>query len=407
MGYPQWFQNFGGNGNEIAKGVVQLADSGFVLVGYTSSFGAGGYDAWIVRTDKAGNKLWDKTFGGENWDFGNDVVIGSDSSIFVTGYTESYGNGGKDGFVVKLDKSGNILASKFYGGGLDDELNAIIKTNDGELACVGYTKSRADVNGDAYFLKINKNLDTLFSRIFGWNGRDFATDILQRPDNEYVICGGKKPTNSQYSHSWMYSLNAVGDSLWENSYYASQTDEAFVSVAQSGVNLLNSCYIRNVPVPALKEQINIFLAKPEGWPVIINSSGATEDEYANAIEPTSDGGYIIVGSTTGFGAKGKDVIFFKHDSTIINYQSLVDVPKVETIQNSFEINLSNETIHINGKKSDFPSTVKVYAISGELLFEKSVSGPDDGIRFPSTIGMYILKANGSGGDVIYKKILMR
>lgn len=407
MGFPQWQKTFGGAGNEVARGLVQMPDSGFVLVGYTSSFGAGGYDAWIVRTDKFGSKIWDKTFGGDNWDFATDIVIGSDAKLYIVGYTESFGSGGKDGFVLKMDADGNIIKSNYFGGVLDDELNAIIKTNDGKLACVGYTKSRGDASGDAYILKLDTNCDTLFTRIFGWNGRDFATDILQRPDNEYVICGGKTPSNSQYSHSWMYSINAAGDSLWENSYYASQKDEAFISVAQSGANLLNSCYVRNVPVPALGEQINIFLAKPEGWPVIVNSSGGNEDEYANVIEATSDGGFIVAGTTNSYGSKGNDAIFFKHDSTIIKYESLVGVPKVAEEVSAFTASYVDGKILLEGNSSDFPASVSVYNLNGQLLLEKKYLQQNQDVQFVSSFGMYIIEARPSQGDIIYQKLIVK
>lgn len=74
MGFTIWEKHYGGNGNEVARSVIQLADSGFIVVGYTSSFGAGGYDMWALKTDKNGNKIWDKTFGGSDWDFATDVV---------------------------------------------------------------------------------------------------------------------------------------------------------------------------------------------------------------------------------------------------------------------------------------------------------------------------------------------
>lgn len=407
MGYATWYKHFGGSGNEIAKSVIQLPDSNFVLVGFTSSYGAGGYDAWIVKTDKNGLVIWDKTFGGADWDFANDVVLGTDGNLFVTGYTESFGNGGKDGFVAKFDQNGNLLKTGFYGGILDDELSSIIVTNDGELACVGYTRSRGDQNGDGYFLKINKSCDTIFTKVFGGASKDFATDLLQRPDDEYVICGGNTLSGQQYSRSWMYSINSIGDSLWENTYYASQTDEAFVSVAQSKNALLNSCYVRNVPVPSLAQQINIFLAKPQGWPVIVNSSGGYEDEIAYNIEPTSDSGYIVVGSTKSFGSLGTDAIFFKHDSTIVNYQSLVGFSGEKTSEFPFGLSYKNESIFISGENVDFPVEVTVSDISGRVIYETQINITKKQIETNFSNGIYIVSARNINGKSANLKLVVK
>ena len=109
MGMLLWEKYIGGFGNDVGKSVIQLADSGYVITGFTNSFGAGGYDAYTIRTDKNGNVIWQKTFGGLDWDFASDLVLGSDGNIFVVGNTVSFGAGKKDGFVLKYDLLGNLI----------------------------------------------------------------------------------------------------------------------------------------------------------------------------------------------------------------------------------------------------------------------------------------------------------
>ncbi|MBL7933126.1 MAG: hypothetical protein JNL60_14565, partial [Bacteroidia bacterium] len=178
MGSVIWDKTYGAFNSEVGKSVIEVVDSGFVITGYTNSFGSGGYDAYLIRTDKNGNLIWQKTFGGTDWDFANDVVLGSDGNLHVVGYTYSYGAGKKDGFILKYDLQGNFLSHKFIGGAEDDELNSIIKTNDGFLATIGYTKSKNDLNGDIYFLKLDLNYDTLFTRTIGGPGVDYGSDLV-------------------------------------------------------------------------------------------------------------------------------------------------------------------------------------------------------------------------------------
>ncbi|MBK7667341.1 MAG: hypothetical protein IPJ32_08340 [Sphingobacteriaceae bacterium] len=107
MGWVRWEKSYGGFNNDIGKSIIQLADSGFVIAGYTNSFGAGGYDMLVVRTDKAGTLIWQKTFGGLDWDFANAVkTTPLGDSLIIVGSTYSFGYGKMDGYIVKTDLNG-------------------------------------------------------------------------------------------------------------------------------------------------------------------------------------------------------------------------------------------------------------------------------------------------------------
>lgn len=141
MGNIMWQKTYGGFLNDVGKAVIQVADSGYFIAGFTNSYGAGGYDSYLIRTDKMGNLIWQKTYGGLDWDFATDLVYTPDGNLAVVGNTSSYGSGKKDGFALKYDFLGNLIWQKLFGGIEDDELKAIITTNDNYLAAVGYTQS--------------------------------------------------------------------------------------------------------------------------------------------------------------------------------------------------------------------------------------------------------------------------
>jgi hypothetical protein len=101
MGFSLWQKSYGGNGNDIGKSIVELPDSGFVMTGFSDSNVNNGFDCYTIRTDKNGNVLWERYFGGDDWDFGNDICVAPDGNIVVVGSTTSFGNGKKDGFVIK------------------------------------------------------------------------------------------------------------------------------------------------------------------------------------------------------------------------------------------------------------------------------------------------------------------
>src|SRR6187200_1747723 len=100
-------KNLGGTGSEIAYSVRQTTDSGYIVTGYTNSFGAGGDDVYLIKTDSTGVIVWTKTFGGTDDDFGYGVKQTSDGGYIVVGST-GFGAGGKDIYLIKTNASGNL-----------------------------------------------------------------------------------------------------------------------------------------------------------------------------------------------------------------------------------------------------------------------------------------------------------
>jgi hypothetical protein len=111
------------------------------VTGQTNSYGAGNYDMVLVKYDASGNLSWNKTWGGTGTDQGNSLVQTSDGGYAVTGYTQSYGAGNYDMFIVKYDASGNLSWNKTWGGTSTEYSQSLVQTSDGGYAVAGYTLS--------------------------------------------------------------------------------------------------------------------------------------------------------------------------------------------------------------------------------------------------------------------------
>lgn len=149
----EWIKAYGGTNSEVARSVIQTSDGGYLLAGETASFGAGGKDFWLVKTDASGNMEWNNTYGGASNDMAFSVVEAGDGYT-LTGRTNSFGVGIADFWLVKVDSSGNHEWNKTYGGGDADAARCVINTGDGGYVLAGFTQSFGAGGQDFWLVKI-------------------------------------------------------------------------------------------------------------------------------------------------------------------------------------------------------------------------------------------------------------
>mgnify|MGYP000701744144 CR=1 FL=1 len=215
----QWSAAIGHEFTEFGHAVKQTADSGYIVCGYTNSIGAGNYDAYLVRTDKNGKLLWEKTFGGFDWDFAYDLEITADGGFLLVGETHSLGAGNADAYLIKTDKDGNLLWEKTLGGTGKDIAHGLISTNDGNFAFCGENASKNPANkGDAWLVKFDGNGDTLFDKTYGNNESDVALNLQTSKQGRYFLTGKTFEKSDTHSDNLIYSINSNGSIYWSKIY---------------------------------------------------------------------------------------------------------------------------------------------------------------------------------------------
>lgn len=152
-----WDNTFGGSENDEARSIIQTDDGGYAVAGFTVLEDTGDRDVWVIKLDKEGNKIWDKTLGGTSEDWANSIIQNKNGNYMVAGWTKSMGAGNTDVWIVKLDKRGNLIWDKTFGGSENDEAHSIIQTDDGGYAVAGWTKSKGTGNSDVWVIKLDEN----------------------------------------------------------------------------------------------------------------------------------------------------------------------------------------------------------------------------------------------------------
>ncbi len=152
-----WIRTYGGPNYDWSNSVQQASDGGYIISGSTNSFGAGSYDVYLVKTDSQGDTLWTRTYGGSHDDRGYSVQQTSDGGCIIAGYTSSFGEGYDDVYLIRTDASGDTLWTRTYGGTANDYGYSVQQTSDGGYITGGYTSSFGAGVWDVYLIKTDAN----------------------------------------------------------------------------------------------------------------------------------------------------------------------------------------------------------------------------------------------------------
>jgi len=404
-----WNQTFGGGSDDFGFSVQQTTDGGYIITGTTYSFGNGGGDVWLIKTDSQGQEEWIQTFGGSNDDWGWSVQQTTDGGYIITGSTYSFGNGAADVWLIKTDSNGNEEWNQSFGGSDEDEGIGVQQTTDGGYILTGYTQS------DVWLIKTDSQGNEEWNQTFGEIGgsnTDTGNSVQQTTDGGFIIAGWTHSFGNGWGDVWLIKTDSNGNEEWNKTFGGSGSDYGFSVQQTTDGGYIITGYTESFG----NGDYDVYLIKTdsqgnEEWS---KTFGGGDYDRGSSVQQTTDGGYIITGGTESFGNGSSDVWLIKTDSNgNLETSTIVGLPKTYTLLQPYPNPFNpTTTIEFSIPQTEFV-TVKVYNIVGNEITtlindELSIGNHSiqwDGSHQPS--GIYFVKIESSSFVQTRKMVLLK
>lgn len=299
--------------DKSAREVLPMSDGGYIMAGYTNDSDINDCNVYVLKTNSNGDTLWTHTYGGAKPDYAYSMLLASDGNYFILGYTQSYGPGDHDIYLLKINPTGGEIWHKTYGTSSNEEGREIIPTSDGNYMIVGSTEVNTNVaSGDICLIKIDVNGAVLWTKYYGGSNKENGNSVKQMPDGGYIVTGQTFTWGSN-GDAYVVRTNSSGDTLWTKYYGGPNVDEG-ISIVQNGDGS-STFIVRDSSYGAGDIDTRITKIDQNGGITWSKIYGGTQKDTPKRIRSTSDGGYIVGSISRSFGWINPDMWLLKLTAT--------------------------------------------------------------------------------------------
>jgi len=397
----QWTFQFAGPQHKLQGGndVMQTKDGGYMITGHTEGFGAGECDAYCMKLDRNGNKLWFKTYGGVLDDVSQSIVELADGSFVFAGKTANYGAARFNIYIVKVSAEGDSIWQKTYGGsGLNYSFGIAQARHGGGFLVVGSTTSFGAGGEDGYVLRLDDNGNTLWTRTYGGPGNDRLYDVRWTLDGGYILAGGRAANaTSTKANGWFIKFDSMCNFQWQK-LYGGIGYEAFLSINQlPNGNFIASGISENEDTLG---KVFTEMTDSAGTEIYTGNYGPS-GSYSRSIASQGISGYMVVGST-------KPNLVTTGDLYYLEIMSVTGIAPVATNRslNVYPVPAFNtEIFEIPASFASSPYKMELFNANGQLM--KTIQN-EPGTEIPVQIqawapGLYLYRFTTEGGSVFRGK----
>ncbi len=302
LGDVTWSSSFGGSDFDVANIVIQTFDGGYLTAGRTRSFGAGSSDFYVLKLNPDGTLDWNRTYGQRGYDNAFDIEPLNDGYI-ISGYTHSRLGPGDvnnvDSLIIKIDFDGNIIWSKAYGVGepgvdfpaLTEDFYSVRVTPDNGYIVGGWSSSNSAGGYDFFAMKLDKDGDFLWTKTYGGPDDDYGRSLELTDDGGYIMTGWTESFGAGVSNALIIKLDADGNELWSRTIGSTGRDTGMeVKQSRDGNFMVAGTFSgsgRDVLVAKLDTRGDVLWSK---------GFGGTAFDIGYSIKQTNDEGYVVAGS---------------------------------------------------------------------------------------------------------------
>jgi len=315
-GNALWSRVLGGSGEDVGYFVRQTSDEGYIITGSTASFGIGEERLWLIRMDRNGSLIWDRTFGGfvhSAGDGGWSVDETDDGGFIATGYTQSKGKGRKDLWLIRTDGKGEMLWEKSYGGVEDDVGLSVLQSRDGGFIVAGRTASLGKKGDDIWLLKTDGMGVMTWNATYGGDRDDTAFQVVELTEGYALV--GRSDSGLEGERVILIRLDHLGRKIWER-YYLGSSGTSLEQTLDGGFIIAGRIDRQESGRDAL-----IIRTNSAGEEVSRLILGGMRDDICSFVIQDRKGDYILAGITSSYGSGAEDVWLVKmrlEDQAAIN-----------------------------------------------------------------------------------------
>jgi len=402
-----WFKNYGGANSDFGSSFENTSDGGYILSGDSWSFGTGAGDAFLIKTDINVDTLWTKSYGGTGTDYALSVIQTADNGYAILGSTNSFGAGFNDFYLIKTDSIGQILWSKAYGGIKDDWGTSIQQTSDGGYILEGYTESFGIGPRNLYLLKIDAIGDTLWTKTYGGTYGYIGHSVQQTNDGGFILSGYLSTTSVPDNIAYIIKTDVLGDTIWTKALgtvYA--TSNSYNSGARSAYQTDDGGYIVSGGIESPNSGLfSFFLVKTDST----GSSGCFESSSSITITSTSTliSNPATITSGTNFNIT-TPVTLVDRGGTVYTLCDNIGIEEANDLFRELSIypNPATEVISIEGLLSIGRKEIKLYNSIGQAILSTASLSETINLNVQGlSKGIYFITIN-DGANHYCRKIII-
>lgn len=423
-----WQKCFGGAMDDEAQQIIPTPDGNYLLIGSTASNDGdisathGQTDAWIIKIDPNGDIIWQKTYGGTNYDAAISITPAHDGGYVVAGISGSSdfdlpnnNHGLYDLWAFKIDEAGIMLWSKLYGGNYWDSISSVIATTDGGYIFAGMSESTTgDAFGnhgglDSWIIKTDINGNKQWKKVLGGTDNDHCAGIIQADDGGYLVfnyCAsfvGAMNGNHGGFDFWVYKLSASGAYEWQRFYGGTgwELGFGFKKLSNGNCIMLGQAQSKDGDVYG---NLN-----PSAWMVCINQSGnviwkktyggSASDTFVSVVE-LADGSLTVLGDSgsndgdvqSGNGPQSAGDVWVVHFGSTTK----VNEAQAELLQLEISPNPAKDYIQVHSKADFKQGILSILTLNGTVVMTQPIVATRKLDISALAAGQYLIRVESEG-----------